>query len=309
MTEDVETAVKKTGKVIDKWHGKTDGRITVRVEASMLAQCSDEMLVATKELADKHGIGWATHLQYRLATAGYDPRKGDESLRSYGGRSVEYLNNLGVLGPNSLLIHCTHIDNREISLLAKTNTPVAHCPLANAWGGNPVVTPVPQMHSRGVTVGLGTDSVVTNDSVDLFQVMKICALLHKVNMGSTYAMTAEKVLEMVTIDAAKALTMDRSIGSLSPGKKADIILLNMDHPGLLPSISPVKNIVYGAGGGSVVNTVIVNGEVLMRDREMLTLDEREVYSKVEEVGRSILTRGGRLGAGERHIHFGPWRYE
>jgi 5-methylthioadenosine/S-adenosylhomocysteine deaminase len=165
------------------------------------------------------------------------------------------------------------------------------------------------MHSRGVTVGLGTDSVVTNDSMDLFQVMKICALIHKVNMGSTYAMTAEKVLEMGTIDAAKALTMDDTVGSLSPGKKADIILLNMDHPGLLPSIFPVKNIVYGAGGGCSVDTVIVNGEFLMKDRELLTLDEREVYSTAEEVGRSILSRGGRLGEGERHIHFGPWRYE
>ena len=309
MTEDVDTAVRATRKVLDKWHGQAEGRITVRVEASMLAQCSDEMLVATKELADRHGLGWATHLQHRLATAGYDPRKGDESLRRYGGRSVEYLNNQGVLGPNSLLIHCTHVDNREISLLSKTNTPVAHCPLANAWGGNPVVAPVPQMHSHGVTVGLGTDSVVTNDSMDLFQVMKICTLLHKVNMGSTHAMTAEKVLKMGTIDAAKALTLDKTIGSLSPGKKADIILLNMDHPGLLPSISPVKNIVYGAGGGSAVDTVIVNGEFLMRDREMLTLNEKEVYSMAEEVGRSILTRGGRLGKGERHIHFGPWRYE
>ncbi|UCD44954.1 MAG: amidohydrolase family protein, partial [Candidatus Bathyarchaeota archaeon] len=294
LTEDVDTAVKESERVVSRWHGKADGRIIVRVEASMLAQCTDEMLQATRELAAKHGIGWASHIQYKLGSSRTDPRRDDPSLRRYNGRSIEYLEHLGVLGPDSLLIHCTNVGNREIRILARTGTPVAHCPIANAWSGNPIVTPVHAMLEKGVTVGLGTDSVATNDSLDLFQAMKFCALVHKVNMGSSSAMTAEKAIEMSTIDSAKALRLDHQVGSLEVGKKADIILLDMESPGMTPSIAPVKNLVYGAGGGRAVSGVIIDGKVVMEDGVIRTLDERGVYRRAEEKGREILRNIGRL---------------
>ena len=190
----------------------------------MLAQCTDDMVRSTKDLADSRGVGWATHLQYKLATNRVDPRSAMAGLERYEGRAVEYMEELGVLGPASLLIHCTHVGDREIEILARTGTPVAHCPIANAWGGNPRVAQVPDMNNSGVTVGLGTDSVATNDSLDLFQVMKTAAILHKVNRGSTEAMTAEKVIEMSTIESAKALQLDGEVGSLEVGKKADVIV-------------------------------------------------------------------------------------
>jgi len=125
LTEDVDTAVKESERAISRWHGEGGGRISVRVEASMLAQCTDEMIQATKELARRHGVGWATHLQYRLATSRTDPRRDNPSLRRYNGRAVECLDSHDVLGPDSLLIHCTHVVGREIAILSRTGTPVA----------------------------------------------------------------------------------------------------------------------------------------------------------------------------------------
>jgi len=305
-TETVKEAIWESERVIDRWHGKGNGRVNVMVEASMLAQCTDEMMLATKELANRKDVGWATHLQYRLASSRNDPRREFEDLSGYEGRAVEYLENLGVLGKDSLLIHCTHVDDKEIDILAKTQTPVAHCPNANAWSGNPVVTPVPSMLDKGVTVGLGTDSVATNDSLDLFQTMKFCALIHKVMHGSNSAMTAEKVLEMSTIDAAKALGIDKQVGSLETGKKADIILLNTFSPGLVPSFKPVKNIVYGLACGRAVETVIIDGKIIVDRGKMQTLNEEAVYLRGEEVGRDILRKNGTLGEDSRYLIASPW---
>jgi 5-methylthioadenosine/S-adenosylhomocysteine deaminase len=165
------------------------------------------------------------------------------------------------------------------------------------------------MLERGVTVGLGTDSVATNDSLDLFQAMKFCALIHKVNMGSSAAMTAEKVLEMSTIDSTKALGLASEVGSLEPGKKADIILLDMDSPGMVPSFNPVKNLVYGLGGGGAVDTVIIDGETVIEDGEIRTLDKIEVYRRAEEVGRDLLRKLGRLGPDSSHVDTSPWTLE
>jgi 5-methylthioadenosine/S-adenosylhomocysteine deaminase len=139
--------------------------------------------------------------------------------------------------------------------------------------------------------------------------MKICALIHKVNLGSSTALTAEKALEMSTIDSAKALGLATEVGSLEPGKRADIILLDMDYPGMVPSFNPVKNLVYGLGGGGAVDTVIVDGETVMENRAVLTMDEGAVYKRAEEAGRDLLRRLGRLGPGSSHVDTSPWKLE
>jgi 5-methylthioadenosine/S-adenosylhomocysteine deaminase len=306
MTEDVWAAIRESDKFIKNWNMKADGRIRTRVEASMLAQCTDDMMKATKSLAEKRGVGWATHVQYRLATSKVDPRQGNK-LGSYEGRAVDYMDSLGILGPDSLLIHCTHVDEKEIETLARTETPVAHCPLANAYGGSSKVTMVPEMNSSGVVVGLGTDSVATNDSLDLFQVMKFDALLHKVNSGKTSAMTAEKVLEMTTIESAKALQMDAEVGSLEMGKKADIIILNRNKSGMVPTLNPVKNIVYSTGNNRPIDKVIVDGKIVFRDGEVTTIDEVQIYDRVEEKSRAIMNKLGRLDEFET-LNTSPWKF-
>jgi 5-methylthioadenosine/S-adenosylhomocysteine deaminase len=309
LTEDVETAVRESEAAIRRLHEGADGRITMRVEASLLSQCTDEMIQATKRVATDNGVGWALHIQERLAVNPRDPRTGDPEMRRYGGRAIEYLDSLRVLGSDSLLIHCTFADDRDISVLSKTGTPVAHCPNANAWAGRARVTAVPVMLSNGVTVGLGTDGALTNDSLDLFQAMKFCALIHKVNTGTSAAMTAEKVIEMSTIDSAKALQMEAEVGSLEPGKKADIIILDMKTPGLTPSLLPVKNLVYSAASGRSVETVIIDGETVMEDGGITAFDEAEAYRRGEEAAWRMMELSGRLESEPGHLTPPPWRYE
>lgn len=309
FTEDVETAVKESEAAIKRLHGGADGRITMRVEASLLSQCTDEMIRATKRVAAEQGVGWALHIQERLAVNPRDPRTKNPEMRRYGGRAIEYLDSLRVLGPDSLLIHCTFADNRDISIMAKTGTPIAHCPNANAWAGRARVTAVPAMLKGGVTVGLGTDGALTNNSLDLFQAMKFCALIHKVNTGTSVAMTAEKVIEMSTIDSARALQMDTDIGSLEPGKKADIIILDMKTPGLTPSLLPVKNLVYSAASGRSVEKVIIDGEAVMEDGVITAFDEAEAYRRGEEAAWRMMELSGRLESEPDHLTPPPWRYE
>ena len=308
LTEDVKTAVRESEAAIRRLHGGGDGRIKMRVEASLLSQCTDEMIRATKRLATEQGVGWALHIQERLAVNPRDPRTKDPAMRRYGGRVIEYLASLRVLGPDSLLIHCTFADNRDISIMARTGTPVAHCPNANAWAGRARVTAVPEMLERGVTVGLGTDGALTNNSLDLFQAMKFCALIHKVNMGSSAAMTAEKVIEMSTIHSARALQMDHEVGSLEPGKKADIIILDMKTPGLTPGLLPVKNLVYSAASGRSVETVIIDGETVMEDGVITAFDEAEAYLRGEEAAWRMMDLSGRLNGEPDYLDPTPWKY-
>jgi cytosine/adenosine deaminase-related metal-dependent hydrolase len=203
------------------------------------------------------------------------------------------------------LVHCTFIDDKEIEILARTGTPVAHCPLANAITGNPRVTRVPEMNQAGVTVGLGTDSVATNDSLDLFQVMKTAAMIHRVHRGSIEVMTAEKLIEMSTIESAKALQLDDEVGSLEVGKKADVIVFKRDVPGLNPILNPIKNLVYSTGCKGSVDTVMVDGKILLDDGKVTTMDESQVYDRIEEIALELNSKLGRL---DEHsmLNTSPW---
>jgi 5-methylthioadenosine/S-adenosylhomocysteine deaminase len=309
LTESIPGAMKESRKVISTWHGAGDGRISVRMEASLVSQCTDEMIKATKALADEHGIGWAIHHQERLGTSLADPRRGDPGIEEFEGRAIEYLDRLGVLDPASLLVHSTFADDEEIGILARTGAAVAHCPVANAWGGRSRVTAVPSMLRAGVTVGLGTDGALTNDSLDLFQAMKFCALIHKVNHGDATVMTAEKVIELSTVDSARALQIDESVGSLDPGKKADIFLLDMEAPGLTPGLLPVKNLVYSAASGRSVDTVIIDGKTVMDDGVITTFDEAKVYRVGEEAAWKMMEQSGILERDPDYLNPSPWRYE
>jgi 5-methylthioadenosine/S-adenosylhomocysteine deaminase len=164
------------------------------------------------------------------------------------------------------------------------------------------------MLREGVTVGLGTDGALTNDSLDLFQAMKFCALIHKVNQGDSTAMTAERVIELATIGSAKALEMESDVGSLEPGKRGDIILLDTQSPGLTPGLLPVKNIIYSAACGRIVDTVLVNGEIVMEHGEIVTFDEEAAYEKGEDASWRLLEKSSILEKDPDYLKPGPWRY-
>jgi 5-methylthioadenosine/S-adenosylhomocysteine deaminase len=305
LTEDIVTAIRESRKVSKRWH---DGDMTkVIYEASLLSQVSDEMILETKRAAREDGLGWGIHIQGPLASHKDDPRTGNESLRRYDGRALEYLNSLNVLGPDSLLVHCTFTTNREIPILAQTGTPVAHCPCANAWAGRSIVTPVPSMLDMGVTVGLGTDGAMTNNSLDMFHAMNFAALINKVNYGTTKAMTAERILNISTRLAAKALCLEDKVGSLEEGKKADIVLVDLKAPGMVPAILPAKNLVYSATS-TCVDTVIINGKTVMKGRELMTLDEEKVIEEAEKQAWRLVEGSGHIDCYPEFLKRGKLAY-
>lgn len=305
LTEDIPDALRESRSVAKRWHGANEGRLKVILEASLLSQVSDELIISTKQLAGELGLGWAIHLQQRLGTHPDDPRTNDPSIRRYGGRAVEYLDHLGVLDPQSLLVHSTFADNRDISILSKSGAAVAHCPCANAWAGRSIVTAVPRMLEQGVTVGLGTDGALTNNSLDMFHAMNFCALIHKVNHGNIRAITAEKVLELATIDSAKALRMEDEVGSIEAGKKADLVLVDLRYPGMTPALLVVKNLIYSATS-SCVNTVIIDGEVVMKNRQVTAFDEKEVLREGEKAAFKLLEDSGHLKGDPDFLKRGTW---
>lgn len=197
----------------------------------------------------------------------------------YGMRPVELLDSLGVLGPDTLLAHAVDLTDDEIALLARTGTPIAHCPVSNLKLGCGVAR-VPELLDAGVTVGLGTDGAVASNTLDLLHVLHMAALVHKAG-GDPTAVGAEQAVRMATIESARALGLAEQLGSLEAGKRADLIVVGLDRPHLAPRHDPYSTLAYAASAADVRDTV-VDGRVLMRDRVLLTVDEERAVRGLRE---------------------------
>ncbi|EPH45641.1 amidohydrolase [Streptomyces aurantiacus] len=198
----------------------------------------------------------------------------------HGMRPVELLDSLGVLGPDTLLAHAVDLTDTEIAALARTGTAVAHCPVSNLKLGCGIAR-VPDLTAAGVTVGLGTDGAVSSNTLDLFGAVRMAALVHKAG-GDPTAVGAEQAVRMATIDSARALGLGEQLGSLEPGKRADLVVVDLDGPHLAPRHDPYSTLAYAAGAADVRDTV-VDGRVLMRERALLTVDERAAVRGLRDV--------------------------
>ena len=196
---------------------------------------------------------------------------------------------LGILGPDVLLSHATGMTDEEIAIVAKTGTKIVHNPSANAAMREPFR--LVELLDAGVTVMLGSDGVAPDRSYDMFRHMFQAMRYHRAALRDPSVLPAGKVLEMVTIDAARALGMDKDIGSLEPGKKADVILVDVFRPHLVPMNMPLYRIAYFANGNDV-STVLVNGRVLMRDRRVLSVNEERVLTFAQREADAAIKRTG-----------------
>ncbi|MCX4760809.1 amidohydrolase [Streptomyces sp. NBC_01275] len=196
----------------------------------------------------------------------------------YGKRPVELLDSLGLLGPDVLLAHAVDLTGPEIAALARTGTAVAHCPVSNLKLGCGIA-PVPRLLSAGVTVGLGTDGAVSSNSLDVLGAVRQAALVHKAG-GDPTAVGAEQAVRMATIEGARALGLGERLGSLEAGKRADLIVLDLNAPHLRPAHDPYATLAYAAHSADVRDTV-VEGRVLMRGRTLTTLDEAAVIAELD----------------------------
>ncbi|MGW5652096.1 amidohydrolase [Streptomyces humi] len=199
---------------------------------------------------------------------------------AHGRRPVELLDRLGLLGPDLLIAHAVDLTGPEIAALARTGTSVAHCPVSNLKLGCGIA-PVPRLLGAGVTVGLGTDGAVSSNTLDLLGAVRQAALVHKAG-GDPTAVGAEQAVRMATVEGARALGLDGQLGSLEPGKRADLIVLDLGRPHLTPRHDVWSMLAYAAQASDVRDTV-VDGRVLMRDRALTTLDEAAVLKALADL--------------------------
>jgi 5-methylthioadenosine/S-adenosylhomocysteine deaminase len=210
----------------------------------------------------------------------------DDSERDHGMSPVAYLNSIGVLGPDVIAAHCIYVDAADEKLLAEKQVGCVHNPSSNMMLASGV-SPVPDLRAAGVAVGLGTDGPAgSNNDLDLMEEIDLAAKLAKITRMNPLALNAKAVVEMATIDGARAIHMEKEIGSLEAGKKADVALISLDEPNAVPMYDIYSQIAYSLKG-SDVETVIIGGRVVMRDHKLLTIDEPAVLEKAREYGESV----------------------
>ena len=207
---------------------------------------------------------------------------------SLQGGIVEYLDSLGVLGNDVIATHCVALTQRDIKILKERGVKVSHNPISNLKLASGI-SPVPNLTKAGVTVALGTDSPCSNNNTDMFTVMKTTALLHKGIRKDPTLMPAEQVLRMATIEGAKALLWDKQIGSIEVGKNADLAIVDFKKPHLCPVFNGISTLVYSARA-SDVDSVLINGKIVMENREVKTVNVPRVLEMAEKTKENLLAR-------------------
>jgi len=284
--EAVDVAVKESVRIIDGYHKKCGGRIRVRVEPLNEALASEKMVLAMREVSRSYGVGFSMHLA--------ETHERVEGCRKkHGYSSLEWLWQLGVLGPDALLAHCVWVSHQEIALLQSTGTKVAHNPVANQYLADGVA-PVREMLDRGVTVAVATDGAASNNGQNIFEAMKAAVLLQKVSRLDAGALTAQKALEMVTIDAARAIGMEEEIGSIEAGKRADLVFIDLETTPFVPRVSALSNLVYVAPAGAV-DRVVVDGQTVFSDGHPEKVDAVEVVRKCNKAVERMIRDAGIAG--------------
>jgi 5-methylthioadenosine/S-adenosylhomocysteine deaminase len=275
-----QKTLRQTIRLAERYH-KPNSTIRIQLGPHAAYTCSPKFLKEVREAATCHKIGIHIHVAESEYMANQIEKEHDQT-------EVQLLESIGFLGPDVLAAHCIHLNQEDIQTLAKHDVKVAYNPVANMKLAQGTAR-IPDLQKRGITVGLGTDGPASNNTLDMLQSMKIAALLQKAHYRDTTVLPAKTVLEMATIKAAKAFGLEKIIGSLEPGKRADIILIDFRKPHLTPIHNPYANILYSANG-SDVQTLIVDGRILMENREVKTLDEEEIMQKAQEIALNLLRR-------------------
>jgi 5-methylthioadenosine/S-adenosylhomocysteine deaminase len=274
---DPRTNVKAAEAFVLRWQNKSP-RLIPSIFCHSVYTCSPETLVAAKATCTEHKVLFQIHLAENQAEL-------EETHQRYGKRPVEHLLNLGLLDADTLCHHAVRVNEEEIEVLAQSGVGISHNPESNMKLASGVA-PLPKMLTAGVKVGLGTDGCASNNDLDLFQEMDTSAKLHKVHQGDPSLSAAVEIVEMATKGGATALGMAGILGSLEPGKKADLITIDLNQPHLTPMYEPCSHLVYAARGADV-RDVIIDGRMVMRQRQLVDVDEQEIMAKVREIAAAI----------------------
>ena len=276
------------------WHNKADGLIRVSVDPhapySVDSEYMKELKVIREELNNKYGSEKAPIICHIHAAETSDEM---EKIRKafniqFKNGVMAYLDSLGVLDERLIAAHCVALTDKDMAIMKKRNVKVSHNPISNLKLASGI-SPVPKMLRKGITVSLGTDSPCSNNTADMFEIMKTTAIIHKgINKNPT-VMPAEKVLEMATMEGAKALSWENEIGSIEVGKKADLSIISLKKPHLCPIYNEVSHLVYAAKT-SDVETVIINGRIVMENGKFTMLNIEKVMDMVEKAKNNLLSK-------------------
>lgn len=289
LREDPEASLQESLDLLAQWDGAAGGRIRYCFAPRFAVSCSDGLLRAVQRIAADRGVLVHTHAA---------ENRGECALveAEHGCRNVEYFHRLQMTGPKLLLAHCVHLSGEEMEILARTGTRVAHCPGSNLKLASGIA-PVAELRRHGVEVGLGADGAPCNNNLDGFLEMRLAALLQKVVAGPT-ALTAPEVLEMATLGGARALGLDGEIGSLEAGKRADVAVVDLRGLHCAPAAADgdapdgvISRLVYAARAADVRLTM-VDGRILMQDRELLTLNAAAVAADARRALAALKRRAG-----------------
>lgn len=284
LQEQTANSIEQSIALLETWHGKADGRIRYCFAPRFAISCTRELLEKVGELARARGVMIHTHAS--------ENRTECELVQQESGlRNIAYLDSVGLTGRHVALAHCVHLSVDEIETLKTTGTNVVHCPSSNLKLGSGIA-PIAKLLEEGISVSLGADGAPCNNRLDMFTEMRTAALLQKVLHGPE-VLPATRVLRMATIDGARALGLDSEIGSIETGKKADVSVVRLDRLHATPASDVVSALVYSAEADDV-ETVIIDGDLVMRDRKLLTINETETIAAAKVEAQKLMDRAADL---------------
>ena len=283
----IEEQGKNSEKLLDtknlykNWHGKGNGRIKVMVAPHALYTSSPKFLEEIMDLARELNTGIHIHLSET-------EKEIRDSLEEWGRTPVEYLRDLGLFEFHTVAAHCVHVDQKDMEIIKANNVNPVNNPSSNLKLASGFA-PIDEMLKMGINVALGTDGSSSNNNLNMFEEIHLASIINKAVNKDAVSVPALEALNMATINGAKALDWNEDIGSIEIGKKADIILIDIDKPHLYPIHNIISLLAYSVQG-SDVDTVIVDGKILMENREMKTLDVEKIMYNTEKIAQDLIIR-------------------
>lgn len=271
LMENKNSSISESIELLKKWHGKDAGRIHYAFTPRFAVSCSDELLREVAVLSKEYGVKVHTHASESCSEV-------ELVERDRGMRNVLYLKDTGLLGENLILVHCIWLSEEEMKVIKESGTKIVHCPSSNAKLSSGVAK-IPELLEMGVDVGIAADGAPCNNNLDMLLEMRLSSLIQKLRLGPK-VMDCKKVLYLATMGGAKVMGMENEIGSLEEGKKADIIIMNLNKIHNTPSynVDIESTIVYSAKSEDI-ETTIINGKILMENRKLNGMNEYEIIKK------------------------------
>lgn len=284
IMQDINEIKKDTLRLLEKYHGADNERIKIWLAPAAAWSNTKKSLISAWKLAQKFDTGFTIH----VSETPFDRKA---TFKLHGCSDAQLLDDLRIVGPNVLMVHCVHLTERDIRMAQYYDMKVSHNPLSNMYLASGVA-PIPRLIESGVKVGIATDGAASNNTQDMIEVLKTTALLQKVHAEDPTIITAEKALEMATIEAAASIGMEDEIGSLEEGKKADLFIYNpYQSAKSIPMHNPVSTLVY-SGTSENVETVLIDGNIIQEKNMLKTINRNEILRNTQKVSDDLIKRSG-----------------